>query len=218
MRVHTDARADVATAAVGARAFTVGADVVFRQGEFAPHNESGCTFFAHELVHVAQTSGAGVGSPSFPTRVSVPTDAAEREADYLSRGSAFGAIQPSPPRVSSSGMLLPQLQSQLLPQLRSQLVRADFHDPNFCYRPGVPRDSTHPDLSRVVAVMQAEIVTPTTCNGTMVLRTSVLQSAWGAASAEFESLGGGDSQGLYQGIHRDDAAERRGLRGALQSG
>ena len=58
VRVHTDARADSATTAIGARAFTVGADVVFRGGEFAPHTRSGRALLAHELAHVVQQRAA----------------------------------------------------------------------------------------------------------------------------------------------------------------
>ena len=54
VRVHDDARADAASASVGARAFTVGADIVFRRGEFAPHTPEGRKLLAHELAHVAQ--------------------------------------------------------------------------------------------------------------------------------------------------------------------
>ncbi len=54
VRVHADTRGDAAAQAVNARAFTVGADVVFRRGEFAPHTQPGRTLLAHELAHVAQ--------------------------------------------------------------------------------------------------------------------------------------------------------------------
>lgn len=57
VRVHDGARADAAAAAVGARAFTVGADIVFRRGEFAPHTPSGRLLLAHELTHVVQQTG-----------------------------------------------------------------------------------------------------------------------------------------------------------------
>jgi hypothetical protein len=54
VRVHAGARADAAAAAVGARAFTVGADVVFRQGELAPSSQAGRALMVHELTHVVQ--------------------------------------------------------------------------------------------------------------------------------------------------------------------
>ena len=54
VRVHDGARADAAAAAVGARAFTVGADVVFRKGELAPNSTAGQALMVHELAHVVQ--------------------------------------------------------------------------------------------------------------------------------------------------------------------
>ena len=58
VRVHTDTSADGAAAAVGARAFTVGRDIVFRAGEYAPATPAGRQLLAHELTHVVQQSSA----------------------------------------------------------------------------------------------------------------------------------------------------------------
>jgi len=41
VRVHSDARAAAAAGAVGARAYTVGGDVVFGAGEYSPHTPAG---------------------------------------------------------------------------------------------------------------------------------------------------------------------------------
>jgi outer membrane protein OmpA-like peptidoglycan-associated protein len=57
VRVHTGPAADVATAAVGARAFTLGRDLVFAPGEFAPGTGEGRRLIAHELVHWVQQGG-----------------------------------------------------------------------------------------------------------------------------------------------------------------
>ncbi|WP_218951954.1 DUF4157 domain-containing protein [Amycolatopsis anabasis] len=54
IRVHTGARAAEAARAVGARAFTVGTDIVFGFGEYQPRSPSGRRLLAHELAHVAQ--------------------------------------------------------------------------------------------------------------------------------------------------------------------
>jgi hypothetical protein len=54
VRIHTDARADAAAAAVGAVAFTAGRDIVFRSGEYAPETREGSHLLAHELTHVVQ--------------------------------------------------------------------------------------------------------------------------------------------------------------------
>ena len=59
VRVHTGTRAAVAAAAVSARAFTVGDDIVFGEGEYAPETRGGLHLLAHELTHVAQQRAGG---------------------------------------------------------------------------------------------------------------------------------------------------------------
>ncbi|MBD0325584.1 MAG: DUF4157 domain-containing protein [Pyrinomonadaceae bacterium] len=54
VRVHTDAKADRAARSIQSRAFTVGHDVVFRDGQYAPDTDSGQRLLAHELTHVVQ--------------------------------------------------------------------------------------------------------------------------------------------------------------------
>ena len=57
--IHADATADELCKPLHARAFTVGNDVFFANGEYAPDSESGRKLLAHELTHVVQ-QGAGV--------------------------------------------------------------------------------------------------------------------------------------------------------------
>jgi len=57
VRVHTDARAAQSASAVNARAYTVGNDIVFGGGAFAPHSQSGRSLLAHELAHTLQQGG-----------------------------------------------------------------------------------------------------------------------------------------------------------------
>jgi hypothetical protein len=57
VRVHTDAKAAEAAQAVDARAFTVGKDVVFGAGQYAPGASGGRRLVAHELAHVVQQTG-----------------------------------------------------------------------------------------------------------------------------------------------------------------
>jgi len=47
VRLHTHARAEESAAVVGARAYTVGPDVVFAAGEYAPHTDAGRRLIAH---------------------------------------------------------------------------------------------------------------------------------------------------------------------------
>lgn len=54
VRVHTDPTAAQSANAVRARAYTVGRDVVFAAGHYAPHTAEGQRLLAHELTHVVQ--------------------------------------------------------------------------------------------------------------------------------------------------------------------
>src|SRR5262249_20343241 len=57
VRVHADAKADASARAIGALAYTVGRDVVFRAGRYAPLTSAGRQLIAHELAHVLQQGG-----------------------------------------------------------------------------------------------------------------------------------------------------------------
>lgn len=57
VRIHTDRHADAAARWYGARAYTDGEHIVFRNGEFAPETTAGTELLAHELAHVVQQSG-----------------------------------------------------------------------------------------------------------------------------------------------------------------
>jgi hypothetical protein len=59
VRIHTDARAAASAETVNARAYTVGHDIVFGAGEFAPSTYAGQGLLAHELIHVIQQNGSG---------------------------------------------------------------------------------------------------------------------------------------------------------------
>ncbi len=80
VRVHTDARAAESARAVNARAYTVGRDVVFGAGEYAPTMAQGRILLAHELTHTLQQSSMGVGPATHPRMGGVDTQF-EREAD-----------------------------------------------------------------------------------------------------------------------------------------
>jgi hypothetical protein len=58
VRVHTDSRAADLARNLGARAFTVGQDIVFGSGEYAPGSSEGRQVLAHELVHTVQQGTA----------------------------------------------------------------------------------------------------------------------------------------------------------------
>lgn len=58
VRVHTDRVAARSAEAVAAHAYTVGSDVVFGSGRYAPTSPDGQRLLAHELAHVVQQGGA----------------------------------------------------------------------------------------------------------------------------------------------------------------
>jgi hypothetical protein len=63
VRIHTGSQAAASARAINARAYTVGSDVVFDTGEYAPHRDSGMRLLAHELAHVVQQGAARAASP-----------------------------------------------------------------------------------------------------------------------------------------------------------
>jgi len=82
VRVHTDAAAARAAAALGTRAYAHGEDIVFGAGHYAPATPAGQRLLAHELAHVAQQRhGADFGAGSSEMR-------AERAAQRVVRGDA----------------------------------------------------------------------------------------------------------------------------------
>lgn len=58
VRVHTGEAAQAASRSLGARAFTLGADIAFAAGAYAPRSRDGRRLIAHELTHVLQQGGA----------------------------------------------------------------------------------------------------------------------------------------------------------------
>jgi Domain of unknown function (DUF4157) len=62
VRIHADSMAAHSAVEVHARAYTVGRDVVFAAGQFAPSTAQGRTLLAHELAHVTQQS-SGAAPP-----------------------------------------------------------------------------------------------------------------------------------------------------------
>jgi len=82
VRVHTDARAADSARAVNALAYTVGPNIVFGMGRFAPCTQEGRPLLAHELTHVVQQHGQ-VSARVLPQ--SSPGDPLELEADRSSR-------------------------------------------------------------------------------------------------------------------------------------
>jgi hypothetical protein len=86
VQVHTDESAALSARAINARAYTVGSDIAFAAGHYAPHTVEGHRLLAHELTHVVQQSAGGAGTTN------VARD--EAEADRVAGAATAGAVLP----------------------------------------------------------------------------------------------------------------------------
>jgi outer membrane protein OmpA-like peptidoglycan-associated protein len=83
VRVHDDARAAESARAVNALAYTVGKDMVFGEGQYAPEKTVGKKLLAHELTHTIQQSQGRSVAPqeSNSLQISDPGNIHEIEAE-----------------------------------------------------------------------------------------------------------------------------------------
>jgi hypothetical protein len=82
VRIHTDEKDSQSAQAVNALAYTVGSDIVFDKGQYAPETSDGKYLLAHELTHVVQQSaGLLTGAPiNDGLSISDPSDSMELAA------------------------------------------------------------------------------------------------------------------------------------------
>jgi hypothetical protein len=101
VKIHTHSQAAASAQAIHARAYTLGQDVVFNTGEYAPDTDSGKHLLAHELTHVVQQSG------------SVERQVMRDEGDTVESATASavdtlvtldGEITPAPADVDTAGL------------------------------------------------------------------------------------------------------------------
>lgn len=115
VRVHTDARAGDSANAVNALAYTVGRDVVFAPGRYAPDEAEGKKLLAHELAHTVQQRQSTVSPIG---TVGPPADPYEEEADQVAEDLSRGA--------SHSGSPIPTLRAGEPPARLQRLVRTSL--------------------------------------------------------------------------------------------
>ena len=88
VRIHTGARADQTSKSISAKAFTVGSNIAFADGHYAPGSQEGRHLLAHELTHVVQqntnirraSKSAPAGSDANPTSRNKANPIIERTA------------------------------------------------------------------------------------------------------------------------------------------
>jgi hypothetical protein len=84
VRIHTGQDSAVAASAVGAKAYTVGTDIHFAQGQYDPSSREGTELLAHEVAHTVQQTSTSARR-QYKLEVSAPHDGLEREADSAAR-------------------------------------------------------------------------------------------------------------------------------------
>ena len=111
VRVHTDRQAARSAHALDASAYTVGRNVVFGAGKYAPLTRDGRHLLAHELIHVMQQAGGqpssiGVAEPNSPAEREANASAQEltdnRSAHFratVTTGTTIACYRPPPPPV-----------------------------------------------------------------------------------------------------------------------
>jgi hypothetical protein len=116
VRLFNNAAAGQLAQSLHARAFTLGNQVVFGPGQFAPHTQEGQRLIAHELVHVVQQQPFVGSSPSLVQRQATPDSPAGETA-----AAAPGLIVDDELSISSSAQMK---KSEFLEILRFSVCRA----------------------------------------------------------------------------------------------
>ncbi len=103
VRVHTGARASESARAVDALAYTVGRDVVFKEGHYNPGDTRGRALLAHELAHVGQQQSAPVSGPLYIADSGSPTERLATDAASRALNTGQANVRPqqrTPARVA----------------------------------------------------------------------------------------------------------------------
>ncbi|HEY0477862.1 MAG TPA: DUF4157 domain-containing protein, partial [Kofleriaceae bacterium] len=102
VRIHTDGVAAQAARALDAAAFTVGEDIFFASGAYAPDTPAGRKLLIHELTHVAQANRHGPAGAPPGLRISHPDEPHEQEAEAAAEQAAQPAPAPAPDDADSA--------------------------------------------------------------------------------------------------------------------
>jgi hypothetical protein len=105
VRVHADAAAAASARSVDALAYTVGHDVVFAAGQYAPNESAGRRLLAHELTHVVQQSHDGA-NVQLRLEIGAANHPAEVEADRMASQAINGEPHNGQTQITQSPVLL----------------------------------------------------------------------------------------------------------------
>lgn len=155
VRVHTDGAASESAKSVQAHAYTVGSDVVFQSGKYAPESDSGKRMLAHELTHVVQQRTGPVAGTPAPggIKVSDPSDSFEQAAESSAdRVMSSGQVAPAP-AAASAGV---QRQLDDEEELQGAFVQRQAEDEEELQGTFVQREEEDEELQGSFVQRQAE--------------------------------------------------------------
>ncbi len=181
VRVHTGVRAADSANAINANAYTVGQNIVFASGRYAPQTAHGRQLLAHELTHVVQQRSQ-VANGTSNLSLGDPSDASEREADRVARevGSTRQPVFVAPQVLQAIGHTCvqrdlalkptdPGAQANLTPaEIRAALTfnQTELQDTKklqlVCDLVGIRPPANNEQLVQALALLQAQFKLPLT--------------------------------------------------------
>ena len=148
VKVHADVQAAEMARAVNARAFTMGKDVFFGDGQYAPESDVGKRLMAHELTHAVQQSGirGNLVRHRSPRRIAPkPLDLPLLDRELKAGGIGFALTQTSGEigdATAKGGFLDPPTKDSTLPPITAEVYTAPRQKPTLnkaCQTPaGLP--------------------------------------------------------------------------------
>jgi hypothetical protein len=170
VRVHIDEQAATSARGINALAYTVGENIVFGSGKYAPATPSGRHLLAHELTHVLQqqraenleqTGGqsATISQPAQSALVVGTTgDSYEQEADRVARRVVEGGIETHPfPIFAEASRSVQRQQPAPAPQPAAPVVPVA---PNQAQQTAIDAARAAAAIRTQIALMRLRGITP----------------------------------------------------------
>lgn len=169
VRIHTGPQADRSAQLLNARAYTLGQDIVFRDGEDRPETTAGKRLLAHELAHVVHAGGGSTlrRSPDL-RKISISPEWARGLTDFELSIQAtilqtYLSTQTGPETMSPDYLSAQQNLEVLEDEQRNRMARPggfNVQQPQMVPRPpGLPLDDAYTlqELTAVPSAVAAQI-------------------------------------------------------------
>ena len=111
VRIHNSGEAAALAAGINARAFTVGNDIFFATGEYAPDSAEGRKLLAHELTHVVQQCDGVARAENKPTATTVTSSGGSK----VFEDKKLGKIDDDAKTISIPTISLPKFKEKYTP-------------------------------------------------------------------------------------------------------